>query len=164
MKSFKILLLASLLVSIVALPNCGPNDPDGKDKTDTAKGQAELLVQSWTLQPNKAESDESGIVTDWNGLTLTFTGDKTGGTFSTNVSSLSGDAISEEVWPESDNWSFLVINNKTIIGTIVRDSDEIEMTVSVTTTSLIVTFTVGASGNRLSSVNGDWSFVFDRSN
>ncbi len=159
MKSFKILLLASLLVSIVALPNCGPNDPDGKDKTDTAKGQADLLVKSWTLVDNSAKLG-SDVIIDWNGLEVTFTGDKTGGAITTNVASLTGEAISTEVWPASDNWSFLVVDNKTIIGTAVRDSDGVEMSISVTTTSLTVSFTIGNSTSRLASVDGNWSFNF----
>ncbi len=159
MKSFKILLLAGLLVSIIALPNCGPKDPDGTDSVDTAKGQADLLVKSWTLVNNSAKLG-SDIIIDWNGLEVTFTGDKTGGTVTTNVTSLTGEAVSTEVWPASDDWSFLVVDNETIIGTVVRDSNEVQMTVTVTTTSLAVAFTIGDGGSRLGSVDGNWSFNF----
>lgn len=162
MKIFKNLSLVILLASVIVLTNCGPKDPDGKDKVDALKEQAGKLVQSWTLVANGAKL-ESDVVATWNGFTLDFTGDKEGGDFSTNVSSLSGDGVSTEVWPASGGWAFLNDGNKDIIGTVVRDNDNVEMDVSVTATSLEITFTIGNSA-RLDAVDGNWSFVFERAN
>lgn len=150
MKNLKHLLAALVFVSLSIFISCGKDEGGGGTKTDPADDQAELLVDTWTLTSNGAQL-ESAAQADWNGLTLTYTGDGDGGSYTTSGSQ------STEVWPNSGNWEF----DGTDIGTIVR-SDGVEMDISsVSSSGLTLSFTISSSsGTRTSGVEGNWTFTF----
>lgn len=150
MKHLKHLLAALVFVSLIVFTSCGGGK--GGDDPDPATQQAEKLVASWTLVPNKAKFGTE-VRDTWNGFTLSITGDKDGGNFTTtNVPADPAD--NAVVWPSSGSWEFDPDN----VGIVVRDND-VEMNVTVTSTSLILGFNISTSA-RGSSVNGDWTFEF----
>ena len=108
MKHLKHLLAALVFVSLIVFTNCGGGG--GGNNPDPAQEQAEKIVASWSLAANGAKL-ESQTVDGWTGFTLTYTGDKDGGSFTTTNSA------STDVWPASGTWTF----DGDDIGTIVRN-------------------------------------------
>jgi len=154
MKNLKHLLAALVFVSLIIFTSCGPDDkPKDPDPADV---QAEKLVFTWNLSADGAKL-ESAAQSEWDGLTVTITGDGNGGSFSTNVASLANlTAEATNVWPASGTWTF----DGTDIGTIVR-SDGVNLDISsVTSSGLTLAFTVNSAVARTSGINGNWTFAF----
>ena len=149
MKHLKHLLTALVFVSLIIFTNCG-GDGGGGSSVDPADDQAELIVFTWSLTSNGAVL-ESAAQAEWNGFTLTFTGDGDGGNFSTSGSQTT------DVWPSSGTWTF----DGDDIGTIARsDGVNIEIS-SVTSSGMTLAFTINTSGSaRTSGVDGNWTFSF----
>ena len=149
MKHLKHLLAALVFVSLVIFTNCG-DDGGGGTKPDPKGDQAELLVIDWDLTSNGA-SLESAAQADWNGFSVTFSGDGDGGTYSTSGSQTT------DVWPASGTWEF----DGDDIDTMIRN-DGVEMDISsVTSSGLTLVFNINTSGStRSSGVDGNWSFTF----
>lgn len=149
MKHLKNLLSALVFFSCIIFVSCGGDDGGGKDP-DPAVEQANKLIGDWTVTASGAKLD--GTAADgWDGFALTFSGDETGGNYSTSG------AASEEVWPSSGTWEF----DGDDIGTVLR-SDGVEIDVQVSETSLTLSFTIASgSGARASGIDGDWTFSFD---
>lgn len=148
MKHLKHLLAALVFVSLIVFTNCGGGG--GSNDPDPFQQQADKLVGSWTLSPNSAKL-ESAIQADWNGFSLTVTGDADGGTYSTS----GVPSGAEAVWPSSGNWVF----DENSSGIVVRDGN-LDINVTVTTSTLTLGFTFN-SGARTNSVNGNWTFSFN---
>lgn len=146
---FKYTLFLSLIVTMVS---CGGDDDGGGDDTDPLADQAELLVQG-TATTNSAKLDGNDVEgLSWDGFTVTFTGTKDGGSYSTNAT---GNQLL--VWPASGTWEF---GNST--GTIVTRDGDTDMALSVGATSLELTFDVDTnSGGKVKVVDGEWVFKFD---
>ena len=152
MKHLKHLLAALVFVSLIVFSSCGGGK--GGDKIDPADEQAEKFTGTWSLVADQAKL-VSASQSDWNGMTLTVTGDGAGGTFSTSGSQCT------EVWPASGTWTF----DGDDIGTAVRN-DGVSLDLStVTTSSLVLTFTINettCTAPRAESVQGVWTFTFSK--
>jgi len=152
MKNLKHLLAALVFVSLIIFTNCGGDDGGNKDDgstTDPADDQAALLVGDWTLNSNGAQL-ESAAQAEWNGFTMTYSGDGDGGSYSTSGSQ------STDVWNSQGTWEF----DGTDIGTIIR-SDGVSIDISsVSASGLTLAFTIdSSSGSRTSGVDGNWTFA-----
>jgi len=146
MKHLKDLLAALAFFSCIIFVSCGGDDGGSKD-LDPAVEQANKLIGDWALT---AATLDGTAADGWDGFTLTFSGDETGGNYSASG------AASEEVWPSSGTWEF----DGDDIGTVLR-SDGVEMDVQVSET-LTLSFTIASgSGARASGIDGDWTFTFD---
>lgn len=138
-------LIALTLVLGVLVTGC--KKPPPVTKTDEEL-QIEKLTGTWKLQAgaNAVTIDiTNDVTTNWTGFTLTL-GNKT---YQTSSSS---EAL---VWPSSGTWDF-----GTNVTTLVRD-DGVEISVSVTDTSLQLQFDYSASGGRLNGIEGNWVFKME---
>ena len=88
--------------------------------------------------------DGADATSNFDGLVLTIKSDKT---YSTNGSY-------DPVWPSSGSFTF-----GSDINTLTRD-DGVSMTISVSETSLTITFTYADSGGRIDALPGDYVFSF----
>ena len=153
MKHLKHLLAALVFVSLIVFTSCGGGK--GGDKVDPAKEQAEKLVASWTLDANGAVLGFSDFQADWNGMTLSITGDGEGGTYAVTNSQCT------EVWPTGGTWTF----DGDDIGTVLRN-DGVEIDVfSVDGSELTLKFNItdtDCTAPRAESVQGDWTFTFSK--
>jgi hypothetical protein len=138
-------LIALTLILGVLITGC--KKPPPVTKTDE-EIQIEKLTGTWVLDPgvtNPVTVDNNNPPQDWTGFTLTL-GNKT---YQANSSASLGDVL---VWPTSGSWAF-----GTSVSTLVRD-DGIDISVSVTDTSLQMQFNYSASGGRLNGIEGFWKF------
>ncbi len=149
MKHLKHLLTALVFVSLIVFTNCGGGGGGGTDP-DPADEQAKKLVATWSLTAEGGKLDSQSI-SEWNGFTLSFTGDRSGGSYTVSGSQ------ADEVWPSSGgSWEF----DGTNIGKIVR-SDNVTISISsVTATALTLSFNVSEAAARTSGIYGDWTFTF----
>jgi hypothetical protein len=88
--------------------------------------------------------DGADATSNFSGLELTIKTDKT---YSTNGSY-------DPVWPSSGTFTF-----GSDINTLTRD-DGVSMTISVSETSLSISFTYADSGGRIDAIPGDYVFSF----
>ena len=103
------------------------------------------LEGTWVLQAgsNAVTIDITNDVTpNWTGFTLTLG----------NKSYSSSNSPEVLIWPASGTWDF-----GANVSTLVRN-DGVEITVSVTDTSLQMQFDYSASGGRLNGIEGNWVF------
>ena len=139
-------LIALTLVMSVVIISC-------KKTTTTPKTDEELQIEkltgTWVLdssEPLPVTIDGNDPSQDWTGFTLTY-GSKT---YSTNTSASLGDV---SVWPSgAGTWDF-----GANVSTLVRD-DGVEITVTVTDTSLQLQFDYSDTGGRLNGIVGNWVF------
>lgn len=136
-------LIALTLILGVVVSSCKEDPPPAKTDEQV---QTEKLVGTWVLDsPTPANSvtlDGNDVSADWETFELTL-GDKT-------YSSLN--ATFPEVWPSNGTWAF-----GANVNTLVRD-DGVEISISVTDTSLQLQFDYSDAGGRLSGVTGNWIF------
>ena len=134
-------LIALTLVIGVLVSSCKKDPPVTKTDEEV---QIEKLTGTWKLQAgaNAVTVASNDVTADWTGFTLTL-GDKT---YQTSSSS------EPLIWPSNGTWAF-----GTSVSTLVRD-DGVEVTVSVTDTSLQLQFDYSASGGRLNGIEGNWIF------
>jgi hypothetical protein len=138
----RLTLIALTLLMGVLVTGC-------KKTTVTPKTDEELQIEkltgTWVLQAGSSAVTVdivNDVTTNWPGFTLTL-GNKTYQTSS------SPEAL---IWPSSGTWAF-----GTSVSTLVRD-DGVEISVSVTDTSLQLQFDYSASGGRLNGIEGNWVF------
>ena len=150
LKHLKHSLTASVFVSLIIFMSCGDDDKPPTNESPADK-QAKLLAFEWDLSANGAKL-ESAAQSEWDDFTLTFSGDGSGGSYT------SSGADAAEVWPASGTWKFGDDND-----TIVRnDGVEIDIS-SLTSSGLTLAFEIETSGsNRSFGTEGNWSFEFTR--
>lgn len=150
------LLLAVLTVHI---SSCGGG---GDEPTPAEEKKLEQLKGTWELQSAMLGTDS------WNDefedATLTISGDyEKGGTY--NYTFAVPEWPINSPWPEgAGNWKFEGTSGSGL-NTIVRLDDNVEMNVTVTDTSLTLTFAYDGEGfpeGRLGSVEGNWTFTFTK--
>lgn len=164
MKFYKSLLSILVVAALLTITHCGPKDKDDTPP-DQIQEQVNLFVANWTLV---ADGAILGTVpnSDYNTLTLSVTGNKDGGTATTNISSLSG-TTSTDVWPATSTWQFSSSNgdvSNPAAQYVLRESDGVVIGLAeVTNTTLQLTFTIGSAGSaREMGIDGDWTFNFTR--
>ncbi len=119
-----------------------------EDDTEPPKSDEELRIEElngiWVLDAGSNVVTVAGrdVSADWSGFALTLN--------EKNYSTSGSD--SPEVWPANGTWDFGSDVNK-----LVR-SDGIEISISVTETSLALQFDYSAAGGRLNGIEGTWIF------
>lgn len=138
----KFSLIALTLVMGVLVSSCKKDPAETKTPEET---QIEKLTGTWVLNSgvtNPVTLDGNAPPQDWTGFVLTL-GDKS--YQSTNAA----DAL---VWPANGTWAF-----GANVNTLVRD-DGVDISVTVSDTSLGLRFTYTASGGRFEGIEGVWDF------
>lgn len=159
MKVLKRSLVLIAFLTLIVFANCGGTNGDDTPPDQLAL-QADAFAIEWELVAEKAIL-VSAPQSNYNGLTLSVTGDRNGGSFTTNVNSLSD--TSTDVWPESSDWAFSSDDGDTTnpaSGYVLRSADGIVCAINVTNEMLVVNFTVGASSSRSQGIEGSWTFTF----
>jgi hypothetical protein len=136
--------------------SCGGDDGDTKSDEEI---QLDALNKSWTL--SSATFDDTDIRTaDFNGMILTLSG-----TFSPGATysySITGTTPTPSPWPRTGTWKFGADVKTQMIRT--SNSENLPMTYTLSGNTLTIEFNCEAcefaGGGRVSSVNGDWKFVF----
>ena len=134
-------LIALTLVMGFLVSSCKEDPAPAKTPEEI---QIEKLTGTWVLPTaaNTVTIDGRDVSAEWSTFVLTL-GNKT--YQSTN-------ANDANVWPASGTWAF-----GANINTLVRD-DGVDITVTVTDTSLKLQFDYSASGGRLDGIEGNWVF------
>ena len=133
------------IIFLFFILSCGNNKQPDLELTDPLDIQANLLNGKWILKNETSATRDGSVVSDFKNLTLSFSGSSnSGGTYSTSNS------IDSDVWPNSGTWSFQ--NNEK--SKLLRN-DNILMNISVTQTTLRISFTV-EGGLKV----GNWIFDF----
>lgn len=160
MKKLSNLLAALVFGSLVIFMSCSPK---GGDPVKTpAQIQAELLTAGqWSTSTSNVTYNNAPSDADWTNFKLTLTGSATGGGYNTNGTTPTD---FEDVWPGSGTWSF-ANDGGTKITRSGGSAGDIELTVvSVSETSLTISFTVSdPSSARVSGIYDEpWSFTFSK--
>ena len=146
MKHFRSFIFFIFSIAAMMLISCGDDDDsvadDPTEQTEEEKQLESLSASVWTM--SSITLDGADVTTNFSGLVLTINSDKT---YSTNGSY-------DPVWPSSGSFTF-----GSDINTLTRD-DGVSMTISVSETSLTVTFTYADSGGRIDALPGDYVFSF----
>ena len=147
MKYFRSLIFFTFSLGALMLISCGDDDDasvadDPVEQTEEEKQLESLSASAWTM--SSITLDGADVTTNFSGLVLTIKSDKT---YSTNGSY-------DPVWPSSGSFTF-----GSDINTLTRD-DGVSMTISVSETSLTITFTYADSGGRIDALPGDYVFSF----
>jgi len=147
MKHFKSFIFFIFSIAAMTLISCGDDDDgsvaeDPAEQTEEEKQLESLSASAWTM--SSITLDGADATSNFDGLVLTIKSDKT---YTTNGSY-------DPVWPSSGSFTF-----GSDINTLTRD-DGVSMTISVSETSLTVTFTYADSGGRIDALPGDYVFSF----
>ena len=148
MKYLRSFIFFTFSLGALMLISCGDDsdDPVTEDplteSTEEEKQLESLSASAWKM--SSITLDGADATSNFDGLVLTINSDKT---YSTNGSY-------DPVWPSSGSFTF-----GSDINTLTRD-DGVSMTISVSETSLTVTFTYADSGGRIDALPGDYVFSF----
>tara|TARA_B110000503_G_scaffold4105_1_gene5437 strand:- start:617 stop:1021 length:405 start_codon:yes stop_codon:yes gene_type:complete len=130
------------------LISCGDDGDDPvtddpvTEPTEEENQLESLSASAWTM--SSIILDGADVTSNFSGLVLTIKSDKT---YSTN-------GEYDPVWPSSGTFTF-----GSDLNTLTRD-DGVSMTVSVSETSLSITFTYADAGGRIDALPGDYVFSF----
>jgi hypothetical protein len=153
MKAFRILITVVSFCVILILTGCGGK---GSPAESTQDKQLGLLSQTWKItgsNSNGSVSLDQNPQTSWSGFQLTITGTKGGSTF--NYTCAGRPALGP--WPASGTWKF----GTDPVTQIIRIEDNLNMTYTVTPTTLQITFNYTGTGfTRVNQVGGTWVFNF----
>jgi hypothetical protein len=135
----------------MTLISCGDDDDVSvadypAEQTEEEKQLESLSSSAWTM--SSITLDGADATANFDGLVLTLKSDKT---YTTN-------GCYDPVWSSSGSFTF-----GSDINTLTRD-DGVSMTVSVSETSLTVTFTYADSDGRIDALPGDYVFSFHHKN
>ena len=148
MKRLLNLPITLVFASLVIFMSCGSGD-DNPDP-DIFEEATKKLTVSWS--PSAVTGPGSANVqSDWKDFTLSFTGDRDGGDYTTtNVP-----AGFEDVWPAKGKWKFGDSTSKI-------DRGGLDITATITDTALTLAFTYADPNARANGLVGDWVFVFGK--
>ena len=148
MKYLKKFVFFTFSIAAMMLMSCGDDDDvasvtdDPVEQTEEEKQLETLSASVWKM--SSITLDGADATSNFSGLELTIKTDKT---YSTNGSY-------DPVWPSSGTFTF-----GSDINTLTRD-DGVSMTISVSETSLSISFTYADSGGRIDALPGDYVFSF----
>ena len=133
--------VAITIIAGIFISSCKKDPPPVKSDEEL---RIEELNGTWVLDAGSNVVTVAGrdVSADWSGFALTLN--------EKNYSTSGSD--SPEVWPANGTWDFGSDVNK-----LVR-SDGIEISISVTETSLALQFDYSAAGGRLNGIEGTWIF------
>ena len=147
MKHLRSFIFFTFSIASVMLISCGddgddPGSDDPVEATEEENQLESLSTSAWTM--TSITLDGVDATSNFSGLILTIKSDKT---YSTN-------GEYDPVWPSSGTFTF-----GSDLNTLTRD-DGVSMTVSVSETSLSITFTYADAGGRIDALPGDYVFSF----
>ena len=149
MKAFRILMTVVSLGVILIVSGCGGKSTPAESTQDKQLG---LLSKTWKVASDSLNTTDQ--TTSWTNFQLTISGTK--GSTSFNYSCTSR-PTSLGPWPASGTWSF----GTDPVTQIIRAEDNLNMTYTVTATTLQLNFNYtgnGYPGPRVSNVSGNWIF------
>ena len=132
-------------------------DDDGGDSTDARDEQGEAISGSWTVTSATFNNDPRP---DWEGATVTFTYDNASDEGTYVVSGVptteEGENAAEVLGADGAqvSWSFAGENQT---NSIVRESDGVSMTTTVSASSLTLSFSL-TGVERIAGFDGNWKF------
>jgi hypothetical protein len=140
-----------LLLSIITLlSNCGGNgNTDPTPVADPTQAVIDGLAKTWTI--NSVSLDGSNVASDWNGVSVSFTTNK-----SFSITGLSTE--NSLIWASSGSYSFPDATNANKI--LRNDGVEIKLS-NLTDNSATLEFSIlERSGGRTNGLIGSYSFNF----
>ncbi len=151
----KVILIGILFSVFLASQGCKKKDdpePSIEDK------QLSLLSKTWTFGPSSSVQLDGVDQPGYTNFSLTILGTpgEGGGGYSVSGSP------TPNPWPSSGTWSFGAVPETQIIRDPLSTADKLDLTYSVSTTQLQITFNfsgTGYPGGRTSNVNGQWVFI-----
>lgn len=153
MKRLSNLLAALVFASLVIFMSCGGGGSDPAPTPEEIAAE-NLVGKTWTVNSSSITFDGGVPDGTWTSFTLSFSGDATGGTYSTSGVP---DGFAD-VWPSSGSWDFITNSSNAVTGI---DRGDVEMTVTLSETSLSLTFTVPNPNNRTAGLyDAPWVFTF----
>jgi hypothetical protein len=154
MKSIaKIFVLLALSATLLTYSSCDNTKPPTPTDEEVQLGK---LSKTWKTNSTSVEKD-GVVMTGYDNFTLTLSG--TVGATSFGYTTTGRPALSP--WPSSGNWKF----DTDPLASIIRDDgtvDELNMTYTVTETTLEITFNFQGTGyaGRVDNVKGQWVMTF----
>ena len=148
MKHLRSFIFFTFSLAALMLISCGDDGDDPvtddpvTEPTEEENQLESLSASAWTM--SSIILDGADVTSNFSGLVLTIKSDKT---YSTN-------GEYDPVWPSSGTFTF-----GSDLNTLTRD-DGVSMTVSVSETSLSITFTYADAGGRIDALPGDYVFSF----
>jgi hypothetical protein len=149
MKKFLNTLTILSVLSLVIFISCKGDGTDPVPEPTAEQIQAEKIVgKTWKATVTGATIKlDAQAAAGWENFTLTFTGNETGGNFTTT------NAVSPLVWPSQGTWKF-----QNGVTTLLR-SDNVQMTLNVTVTQMTLAFTIVDPGSgKAQGFGGNWTF------
>ncbi len=157
--------ILSLFVLVSAglfFSSCGGNDPSSTSEEET---QLNKFKFTWNISSvTLAGATTPNKTSEYPGMTTTFSGTfSAGGNYNYTSTATSWPSVSP--WKANDTWKF---KSSSIGNTIVRSDDGQEMGYSFSTDGKTLTINIdnytgtGYNNGRVTSVLGDWTFVFTR--
>ncbi len=154
MNKLKITSLA-LLLGLVIVSSC----KDPVEPTPSAEEvQTALLAQSWKVgtSANDISLDGSDEIANWTNFSVVINAN--GSYAASNIS----EGREGTVWSTSGSWAFKDAGTESVdVNTIIRDAgtaNETEIKITVSETSLKMTFDYTDPNGRASGINGAWAF------
>lgn len=153
MKAFRILTTSVSIGVILIVSGCGGKSTPAESTQDK---QLKLLSQAWKVSTVILDTnDKTG---DWTNFQLTISGTKGATSFNYSCANRS---TKLGPWPASGTWAF----GTDPVTQILRTEDNLNMTYTVTSTTLQIIFNYpttanGYTGPRVSNVSGNWTFNF----
>jgi len=154
MKKFKLASVA-LILSLVVISSCkDPVEPE----PSAEEVQTTLLAQTWNVgtSANDVTLDTQDEIANWANFSVVF--NSNGSYTASNISQ----ERTGTVWPTSGSWKFKGAGTDGVdINTIIRDADtnnETSIKITVSDTSLTMTFDYTEPGGRTGGINGSWAF------
>ena len=152
MKAFRISTPLVFLGLILIFSGCGSKSTPAESTQDKQLG---LLSQTWKVGTVTLDTKDQNATGAWTNFQLTISGTKGGTTF--NYSCAGRPTLGP--WPASGTWTF----GTDPVTQIIRTEDNLNMTYTVTPTTLQVNFNYAGNGySRVSNVSGNWIFNFTK--
>lgn len=157
MKRLSNLFAALVFASLVVFMSCGGGD-DPPAPTVEELAAADLTGKTWTVDASSITYNGNVPDGNWSSFTLSFSGDATGGSYTASGVDTSDSGFSD-IWPASGTWSFIT-SGSNVTG--ISRSDGIDMTGTISGTSLTLTFTVPdpSTGRTAGLYDAPWAFSF----
>ncbi len=157
----------SLLILVSAglfFANCGGSDPDPKSEEET---QLDKFKGTWNMSSVTFSGISPTDMTDeYAGMTVTFSGTfgSAGGSYSYTSGAPTASWPTPNAWKPADSWKF---KTSSVGSVIIRDIDDLEMGYAFTNNNETLTieiedYTGESYAGRKKSVDGDWTFVFEK--
>jgi len=154
---------AALILALAIFASCGGGGEEPDAPIDPCEINADFLI-SGTATVKKVTDPNQTINQpgNWSGFTLSFSGSKDGGSYSTNISQIIANNNDDQsflnVWAASGSWTF--DSSDANCKTLTVDGRTVNIS-AVSTSGLNLSFTVPDNSGRTMGIAGDWFFEFN---